>query len=348
MTVALVHLGRSQAHGEVRRVASWRQIFEAAGASVMDVPLSPRLLPQPDSLGEVVRGRAVPESLTWSTGALMEHLRTISPDVVVVVSARAFDMRIAAGPWTTVLDFVDSLARSYRDRGAVVRGGRQLAFRALARSHARTERILSRRRLRTVAAGCADARHLNAEWVPIVVRDRPDPVSSSPDRDLLFFGTLRYPPNIDALERLGSIWPRVVAARPETSGLVAGADPPARVFELCAAHGWELVPNFASLPEIASRARLAVAPLTRTAGIQIKVLDAAALGLPQLVSPAALDGLAPGFPLQALESVPAWVDAIVAMLADPVAAAAQAATTRAYVEAEYGVAKWADWARQLL
>jgi len=36
-TVALVSLGRSQAMGEVRRVASWRQLFGAAGAEVVEI-----------------------------------------------------------------------------------------------------------------------------------------------------------------------------------------------------------------------------------------------------------------------------------------------------------------------
>jgi glycosyltransferase involved in cell wall biosynthesis len=347
--VALVHLGRAKARGEVRRVESWRTMFEAAGAQVVDVPVGTGRMPHLAKLSGLVPGTAVPESLTWSTGAVIGRLEALGPDLVVVISVRAFDNRLADGPWTTILDFVDSLARSYSDRGEVMKGARKLGFTALARMHGRAERTLARRGLHTVAAGWADAQRLGAEWVPIITGPgESSRRTAAADHDVLFMGTLRYPPNIDGLERLGRLWPRVLAARPETTALVAGADPPARVVELAHHHGWDLVANFASLADVAARARVAVAPLARTAGIQIKVLDAAALGVPQVVTTAALGGLAPGFPIEPVDDDDAFAAEIVRLLEDPESAAASAASLRAHVEAEYGVGRWARWAADQL
>lgn len=345
--VALVHLGRAEARGEVRRVASWRSVFEAAGADVHDLPVGTGRVPHVGAVAGIVRGTAVPEALTWSTGMLVNRLEALSPDVVVVISVRAFDTRISDGSWTTILDFVDSLARSYADRGDVMRGVRKIGFSALARAHARAEKTLGASAVRTVAAGWADAQRLGAEWVPIVV-DPGVPVThtAGPDHDVLFMGTLRYPPNIDALHRLAGLWPEVLKARPDTTALVAGADPPPSVIELVRRQGWDLVANFPSLAEVAARARLAVAPLARTAGIQIKVLDAAALGLPQVVTAAALAGLEPGFPLDPVDDDNAFAARIVALLEDPQTATSDADALRTYVDAQYGVERWAAWAAE--
>jgi len=344
--VALVSLGRDGAKGELRRVASWKLLFEAAGARVEPVTVRPTTRPHPGGLRSVLGGRAAPERLAWSARGLMQALDAVAPQLVVVVSARAFDPCLSAGPWAVILDFVDSLSRSYRDRATLVEGGlRRPAFRGLSLAHERLEQRLGRSGVRTVAAGWADARRLNAEWVPILTDPDLRPLSGvRPDVDVLFFGTLRYPPNVDALERLARLWPTVLGLRPGTTALVAGSAPTPRVRELCAAQGWEVVADFASLPVVAARARVAVAPLTHTAGIQIKVLDAAALGLPQVVRSPALAGLDLDFPLVPRDGDEAFAAEIVRLLENPDAARGAATAVRAHVTERYGVDHWKEWA----
>lgn len=348
--VAIVSLGRHQAKGELRRVASWRLLFEHAGAQVDEVRVAPGWCPHFDGVIPVARGQAPPERVAWSGIRLREQLAVLDPAVVIVVSTRAYDPLVSTSGRTVVLDFVDSLSRSYRDRSEVVPGllHRQ-GYRTLAATHRRVEERLRAAPVRRVAAGWADARRLDAEWVPIVS----DPTlharaGQEPDRDVLFFGTLRYPPNIDALERLGRLWPDVLRKRPATTALIAGSAPPDRVRDLCATHRWELLADFDSLPAVVARARIAVAPLERTAGIQIKILDAACLGIPQVVTPAALEGFAPGIRLAAQLDDHAFAAEIVRLLDDPRSATAEAATLRDRVDDEYGVERWAAWARDAL
>jgi hypothetical protein len=348
--VALVSLGRDQAMGEVRRVASWRQLFTAAGAEVVELPLAPDRRPHVDGVVAVARGDAPPERLAWSGSRVREAVADVDPDVVVVVSTRAFDPRVVGARATVVLDQVDSLARSYHDRAAIVDGlPRRVGYRTLAALHARVERRIRSAGVRRVAAGWSDALTLGAEWVPNLVDPTLAPLpGAAPDTDVLFFGTLRYPPNVDALERMGRLWPALQAARPGTTALVAGSAPTARVVELCRGHGWELVAGFSSLPEVAARARVAVAPLTRVAGIQNKVLDAAMVGLAQVVTPAALEGFAPGFPLAGHGSDEAFVTEVVRLLDAPGVAAAETEVVRAHVAAEYGAEHWQQWATEVL
>lgn len=344
--VAIVHLGRAQARGEVRRVASWRATLEYAGLTVADVPLRRRTVPEPRALPGVLAGTGAAETLAWSVTDLRRELAELAPGAVVVVSARAYSPDAGARP--TVLDLVDPLDRAYRDRAALVGGVRALGYRALAHSHERLQRRLPLRAAVVVAAGHDDALALGATWFPITVEADAPPHDPDPDHDLVFTGTLSYAPNVGALRRLARVWPRLVARRPGTSLLVAGATPGAAVEALCRSNGWTLAPNFADLAAVLARARVAVAPLDHTAGIQIKVLDAAALGVPQVVTPPAVRGFAPALGVPVAADDDALVDLIAAALDDPERARADALALRSRVLDDYGVARWAPTARALV
>jgi glycosyltransferase involved in cell wall biosynthesis len=203
--------------------------------------------------------------------------------------------------------------------------------------------------VRRVAAGWSDALTLGAQWVPNLVDPTLAPIGDAdPDRDLLFVGTLRYPPNVDAIERLARLWPRLVARRPNVTAIIAGSAPTERVVALCDEHGWELVADFTSLDLVARRARVAVAPLTRVAGIQNKVLDAASLALPQVVTAEALEGFEPGIPLVGHVDDESFAADVVRVLDDPETAATEASALRVHVQEHYGPARWLPWAHDVL
>ena len=314
----------------------------------------------PGRLVTVAAGRTVPEVLAWSRPMLMTQLRAIEPAVVVTVTARAFDPAVAAR-WATVLDLVDRLSVSYRDRMPFTAGpSRRFGYRGLAWTAARFERVVAGGApgvAATVAAGWADAEALSVEWVPILAEPVTSPVAavaasagagSEPPVDVLFFGTLSYAPNVEAVLRLAKLWPTVLAARPGTTALIAGANPTTAVRDAVSRLGWRLEADFAELAPLAAQCRIAVAPLVHASGIQIKVLDAAALGLPQVVTPAALAGLAPAFPAVVAPDDDALVAGIVDLLASSSRQAELAAEAAAHVAEVYGVDRWLPWAASVL
>lgn len=100
------------------------------------------------------------------------------------------------------------------------------------------------------------------------------------DDDVLFFGLIRYDPNLEGLMRfIKDGWPRVLARRPEARLLIAGdggervgdTDPAARISVL------GLVDNIARQ---VARARVVVVPVWRGSGTRLKVLEALATGRP--------------------------------------------------------------------
>lgn len=352
-TVAVVDLGRPGALGARRRVETWERIFTAAGATVELVSLtqdcrtpSNRLLPAVVAAGaDPLR---VPESGLWSQDALSRRLGALRPSVVVTVTARSFAPGCVPASSLVVLDFVDRLSVNYGQR-AHLAGGllRPAAFRALAWQMRRFEgRELPVHR--RVAAGASDAADLGADWVPNVITVSRAPEPTDATHDLLFVGSLGYEPNVAALRRLAGLWPLIQAARPGTTLLVAGSDPRPEVRELARVAGWTLWENFADIGDVCARARLALATLEWGTGIQNKVLEAAAHGVAQVVTPGVLAGVGADFPAAVAGRDTELVAVITTLLEDAPTRAALATRSRQFVAHRFGVARWAAWGEQVL
>ncbi|HEY4375600.1 MAG TPA: glycosyltransferase family 4 protein, partial [Acidimicrobiales bacterium] len=177
----------------------------------------------------------------------------------------------------------------------------------------------------------------------------PDVVApAEPVHDVLFLGKLSYAPNEEAIERLGHIWPRVVERCPGTTLVLAGAAPGPDVVDLARHRGWTLLADFDDLATVVGSARLATAPLWHASGIQSKVLEAAAFGLPQVISPAVAKGFGPGFPALVAADDDALVDGLARLVDDFEERARLGAAARAYVAEHYSVARWVPWAAGVL
>lgn len=337
--VAIVHLGRPGALGGERRVATWRSVTAAIGGQchLVDLAGLRTRAVGPRRTARLLTGQLVPEALWWSDHRLGMLLHDLRPDVVVFVTARAFDPAPVAAGARVILDFVDVLSDSYRLRGGPHAPlARRVAFAALRRPMAHFERTRHPVAL-TTAAGYRDAQRLSARWLPnLLTALPPSPRSPSPRFDLLFHGNLRYEPNLEALIAFRSAWSALRAERPGTTLLVAGANPPrSLVAAVAQTPGWTLLPNFASLGDVLPLARVSVAPLRSASGFQNKILEAAAYGLPQVVTPAAARGLDPQFPVEQASTDAQWVRAVTTLLDDLRHAEELAARAREHLRRHY-------------
>lgn len=352
--VAIVHLRRSSGLGGRRRVESWSQIFRAAGAEAVLVPVTAEDRARVSLRGgrdvlDLGRGHLVPEALSWAADSVRLRVESLRPTVVVLVTARAYRPVMATLAPTVVLDFIDRLSVSYEQRSSIVDSPlARLGYRSLAPLHRRFESARDGN-VRRVAAGWSDAAALGATWVPITADPLPVAVDGRPaDHDLVFSGTLSYPSNIEALERLAGLWPALCRRRPGVTAVIAGASPAPRVTALAAEHGWALMADFGDLADVLRRARIAVVPLVHAAGIQIKVLDAAAHGMAQVVTPVALAGFRPGFPATVASGDDELVDAIATLLDDDTRRRQEGSAAREYVGEHYSTEAWSPWATALL
>lgn len=350
----MVHLGRPGSFGGKMRSRGLTDIFEHAGARVVDVPLmlehraSARDLLHP-GLWPVVTGEAVPESLAWSHRDVLRRLEQVDPTIVVCSTARSYHPELRRGPWTIVLDYVDCLSDSYRDRATIVgRSVRSVGFRALSVLAGRFERRPRPPGMIGIAAGWSDAESLGLTWVPNTFPLASPAPGVAARHDLLFLGKLSYEPNVEAIEALARMWPAIQRRRPGTTLVLAGADPTTEVRELADRLGWTVEADFADLDLVMAEATLAVVPLVHASGIQSKVLDAARYGLAQVLSPAAVAGMAPDFPAVVADTDERFVAAVAELLDDPEQRVDLGLRSRAHFAATYTSEHWVAWAEQTL
>lgn len=347
----ILSLGRASAMGERRRVAGWRSVLEELGFEVREIALRrehPARFELPIRTAvAILRGTAQPEALSWSFPSLQRRLRALDPRVVVAVSGRAFHPDLEADH--RILDYVDRLSVSYRDRAGHSSRAGATAFSLLSLAAARFERKSHRLQVLHVAAGTTDAAALRATFVPVVgsFDQRDTPATRLRTVDVTFIGTLTYPPNVAAVEALAQWWPEVIAVRPGTTLRVAGASPSPTTTALVSAFGWDLLADFEDLRTVLAATTIAVAPLPFASGIQIKVIDAAIAGVPQVVTPSAVQGLPPGAPALVADETH-FVEAMIRLLEDEPLRERLAAQGPAWAERHFATASIARTVQDLL
>lgn len=138
------------------------------------------------------------------------------------------------------------------------------------------------------------------------------------EKIVVFVGLLGWRPNVDAAVWLAKeVWPAVRNRVPDAKLLLVGRDPSRRVLELRS----DTIEVTGSVPDVRpylSRARVATAPLRAAGGSRLKILEALATGRPVVATSTGAEGLADlvGSGIVVADSVPATVDALVALLQD--------------------------------
>jgi glycosyltransferase involved in cell wall biosynthesis len=108
---------------------------------------------------------------------------------------------------------------------------------------------------------------------------------------LLFVGSFRHLPNVEAASRLASvIFPRVRRTHPLVELDLVGHAPPPEVLDL-AGGGVHVHGDVAEVAPYIARAAAVVVPIDSGGGVRVKVLDALAAGKAAVASPLALDGI---------------------------------------------------------
>ena len=139
---------------------------------------------------------------------------------------------------------------------------------------------------------------LEAGIDPIVLPNGVDtdgfrPSSPASDRpEVVFVGVFSYEPNERAARWLiAKIWPLVVQRRPDAHLTLVGSGPSDQLRRLASRHQVHVTGAVADVRPYLWRAALGVAPLFTARGVQNKVLEAVAAGLPTVVTPSVHAGL---------------------------------------------------------
>ena len=180
----------------------------------------------------------------------------------------------------------------------------------------------------------------------IVMRNGVDLTHHAPAPDraepghLVFVGVMDYYPNVDGCRWFADeILTAVRRAVPEARFTIVGSKPTPEVLALGERDGIE-VTGFVDDPrEYLARAAVSVAPLRVARGIQNKVLEALAMGLPTVGTTSATQGVegAPGHDFLVADEAADFADHVIELLQDPERARGLGCAGRDFVERTY------DW-----
>ncbi len=321
----------------VARVPVWRNRLRAAPALFTSRPMTHVLLDAPGLVRQV--------------GKVAEDA---SPDVVFAYCSGM--ARLAAAPQLAIRplvhDMVDVDSAKWAALAGRTSGPLAAVYRREARVLGRFEREVTERARLTLVVN--DREH--ATLGDLAPGARIETLENGVDVDYfaptgppvdapvaVFTGILNYAPNEDAAYwLLRDIWPRVITQLPAARLTIVGAGAsPALIAEAEKVAGASVTGAVADMRPYLHKAAISIAPLRTARGLQNKVLEALAAGLPVVTTQAVADGL------------PARVLAGCRVADDPDAMASSilalfraSAATRRSLASDADVASL-SWARQL-
>jgi len=172
---------------------------------------------------------------------------------------------------------------------------------------------------------------------------RPSGPGYIPNR-IVFTGNMSYRPNVDAVQHLVTrILPRIRREIPDVQLCIVGMDPAPAVRRLADEDRVVVTGRVDDVRPYFDSAAVAVAPLRVARGLQNKVLEAMAMRVPVVASPAAFEGISAvaGRDLLVAAGPKAFGRAVVSLLRDPAARERYAAAGRTCVETNH------NWSRLL-
>lgn len=290
---------------------------------------------------------------TWLRHVPARTVRGWAADADVVYLHGLHVAPLGAGlPVPVVVNEVDPWSDHWRERARRSSGLRAAYLRSQARRADRLEQAVASFAASTVLVSATDAETLHERTGGRVVAipngvAAPAAATGSPVAPVApraaFVGTLDYPPNVEALERLvGEVWPAVRARVPNAELVVAGRRPGSRVRAL-EGHGVRVLGAVDDVGEVFTGSRVA-AYLGRTGGgTKNTVSEALTAGCPVVASPESARGHEPGAHLLVAADVADQTDLLVRFLTDDAAlrtARESAARSRAR--------SWSDAAQEYL
>jgi polysaccharide biosynthesis protein PslH len=328
---------------EIVRLSRWRSLLNCLRALVSRQSLRCAYFDSP-RLCAIVKARVEGKQVDLLHA---EHLKTFSM------------VKPVLGKVPAMFDAVDCLSMlELRRRGVTNNPFLKFFSWIESKKFAHSEAEASRRFNRIVISSSPDRK---AYPVPPGLRNKIDVIPNGvdlqhfrfrqfqPQKNLLVFcAKLDYFPNEDAaLYFAQAVWPRLGARHPELRLEIVGSRPPHSVRRL---DGKDNIRVISSVPDVRpylGRASIALCPIRIRAGIQNKMLEAMALGVPLVATSICCEGLrvVPGKHLLVAEDASGFASAIELLLNNVALRQTLIESARGYVERHHN---WSDSVSALL
>jgi sugar transferase (PEP-CTERM/EpsH1 system associated) len=276
------------------------------GVQVLACPV-PRLRNHLKALVGLAGRRPLTHILLNAPGLVSSMTTLVSkrpPDVVLAYcsSMARFAMQPPLSQFPLVLDLVDVDSEKWLALAATASWPKRWLYARESRCLARFEREAATRADATLVVNeresqviqrLAPRASIHIVPVGIDLADVQPHCAPTEEPRVVFCGVMNYGPNVEGVEWFAhQVWPIIRASRPDARFVIVGSDPAAAVRRLASARrGIEVTGTVADVRSYLWNAAVAVAPLMVARGVQTKVLEAVASGLPVVVTSQVLGGL---------------------------------------------------------
>ena len=341
------HLARSHdlTLGFVIDAAADRAGLEALGRDIPDLEWGG--LWKPAALARGLAGLGMGRSLsiayfrsTRLARRVSGRLRDRSYDAVYVSSSPMVEY-VRGTTLPVIMDFVDVDSDKWTQYATRQRPPLSWAYRLEGRRLRRFEAEAVRWGRRCILATAAEEALLKsfAPWArTAVIPNGVDLAGHGPPADaptIIFTGAMDYFPNVDAVQHFcAHVFPTVARAVPGARFLIVGLNPTPAVRRLGEIPGVTVTGAVPEVQPYYRQAAVCVAPLRIARGIQNKILQSMALGLPVVATSAAARGLEcrPGEHFLVEDDPARFAESVIGLLRDREARIALASRARAFVE----------------
>ena len=162
----------------------------------------------------------------------------------------------------------------------------------------------------------------------------PQPSSHKHPSSIVFCGKMDYDPNVDAaMYFCREIFPHIKKSVPQAKLFLVGSNPPSSIQYLARDSSIEVTGYVDDVRSYLNRSEVAIDPLRIGAGLQNKVLEAMASGLPMVITPIANEGIQARHGRDVLVSGSSleFADSVVRLLEDPALRSQMGAAAREFV-----------------
>jgi sugar transferase (PEP-CTERM/EpsH1 system associated) len=238
------------------------------------------------------------------SAVLRDISRNRPPDVVLAYcsSMARFALEPPLNQYPLVLDFIDVDSGKWASLAGTTKGPRGWIYRREAKYLGRFEAHVARHtaanivvneRERDALVRIAPDAKVHVVGVGVDLEQLRPPVPPVENPRVVFCGVMNYQPNVEGVLWFArEVWPFVLAKRPDARFIVVGANPTEQIRRLATVNsGIEVTGTVPEVCEYLWDAAISVAPLLTAHGLQNKVLEALAAGLPAVVTRQVVEGL---------------------------------------------------------